>query len=243
MSNPMRKVILVLSALQVCTWSVATAAGEAFKAQRAPTVDGVADDEAWIRGNWVDIQYSILGTNPTPDDFSGRYKVVWTPRYLYLLAEITDDVLIDATANPLESYWNDDTLEIFIDENASGGDHLRNDNAYAYHVALDNQVADIGPDGNPSLYPKHIVAKWKRDPAHPYRILWEAQIAVFAEGAEASRELIKNEVLGFMVAYCDADSTEGRDHFLGDVDIEPVNGDRNLGYIDASVFGKLTLVE
>ena len=34
-----------------------------------------------------------------------------------------------------------------------------------------------------------------------------------------------------------------REHFIGDVDVEPVNGDRNRGYIDASVFGTIHLLD
>ena len=239
----MRILIIGLLALQLCTWSAEAVAGEAPRARQAPVVDGIPDDEAWNQGDWVELQYSIIGTNPASEDFSGRYKVVWTPEYLYVLAEITDDVLVDSTANPLKSYWNDDTLEFFVDEDASGGDHHKNDNAYAYHVALDNQVVDIGPDGAPALYPTHVVAAWKRDLAHPHRVYWEARIAVYGEGADTARKLTENETLGFMLAYCDADTANGRDHFFGDVEIDPVNGDRNRGYIDASVFGKLTLVE
>ena len=212
-------------------------------AEQAPTLDGVPDDDAWQQANWVDLQYSILGTAPLPEDFSGRYKVVWTHDYLYVLAEITDDILIDSTPDPLVSYWNDDTLEFFIDEDASGGDHLNNDNAYAYHIALDNQVVDIGPNGQPALYPTHVSAAWKRSLEHPNRIYWEARIALFSQGIESPRRLGAGETLGFMVAYCDSDDADGRKHFFGDVEIEPVNGDRNLGYIDASVFGRLTLTE
>ena len=35
--------------------------------------------------------------------------------FLYLLVEITDDVLFDQHANPLHLYWDDDCIEIFID--------------------------------------------------------------------------------------------------------------------------------
>ena len=49
--------------------------------------------------------------------------------------------------------------------------------------------------------------------------------------------------MGFMVSYCDSDSTAGREHFMGDVLIEPVDGDRNRGYIDAGVFGSIQLVK
>ena len=232
-------ILFVTASVVACTANVS--AREAPMAQHVPVVDGIPDDAAWQDGTWVELRHSILETTADADDFSGRYKVVWTPDHLYVLAEITDNVLIDSTPDPLVSYWNDDTLEFFIDEDASGGNHRNNDNAYAYHIALDNQVADIGPDGEPLTYPAHVTAMWKRNAKVPNQVYWEARIAIFPEGADTPRKLSAGETLGFMVAYCDADSTDGRKHFFGDVEIEPVNGDRNLGYIDASVFGKLIL--
>jgi len=236
------RVVLILAVavvLGACTTNVS--ANEAPMARMALTIDGVPDEAAWERASWVNLDQSILETTADDEDFSGRYKVVWTPDFLYVLAEITDSILIDSTPDPLVSYWNDDTLEFFIDEDASGGDHLNNDNAYAYHIALDNQVVDKGPDGEPTTYPAHVTAMWKRNADVPNQVYWEARIAVFPEGATAPRQLSAGETLGFMVAYCDSDSADGRKHFFGDVEIEPVNGDRNLGYIDASVFGELTL--
>ncbi len=238
----MTKPITALASALLMSTAIAVA-GEAPRVLEMPTLDGVADDAAWRQAEWVELKYSILDTSPAPDDFSGRYKVVWSPDYIYALAEITDDVLIDSTPNPLASYWNDDTLEFFIDEDASGGIHLDNDSAYAYHIALDNQVVDIGTDGQPAMYSDHVQSVWRRDPLQPHRIHWEVRISVYAEGAETPRKLAANQTLGFMVAYCDADSTRGREHFIGDVEIEPVNGDRNLGYIDAGVFGTLTLTD
>jgi len=47
--------------------------------------------------------------------------------------------------------------------------------------------------------------------------------------------------MSFMLAYCDNDGSDEREHFIGSHDIEPVNGDKNLCYIDASVFGSIRL--
>ena len=40
--------------------------------------------------------------------------------------------------------------EIFIDEDNSGGNHQFNFNAFAYHIALDNQAVDIGFEDAPN---------------------------------------------------------------------------------------------
>ena len=92
--------------------------------------------------------------------------------------------------------------------------------------------------------PDHITSVWKRSADTPYHVYWEVEITVHDDQQPPQPvSLSSGKELGFMLAYCDADSPAGREHFLGDVDIEPVDGDRNLGYIDASVFGNITLVE
>ena len=53
--------------------------------------------------------------------------------------------------------------------------------------------------------------------------------------------LTVGKIMGFMLAYCDNDGSDEREHFIGSHDIEPVNGDKNLGYIDARVFGSIRL--
>ncbi|MEO0422959.1 MAG: CBM9 family sugar-binding protein [Pseudomonadota bacterium] len=220
-----------------------------------PVIDGVPDDSAWAAAPWYALDFSILGAVPTTDDFSARYRVTWDAHYLYLLAEITDDVLVDAHASPYESYWNDDTLEIFVDEDASGGIHQFNHSAFAYHIGLDNQVVDIGPfrteaeraRGEPIVVrlPSHVTARWQRSATPPYPLYWEVKLRLhrFTDDAAPLEPvtLRAGKEIGFMVAYCDADDANGRQHFMGDVEIEAVNGDRNLGYIDADVFGRLTL--
>ncbi len=241
---------LVFSLL-VCSFPVY--AHEVPRAPDAPVIDGNPKDASWELATWRPIDKAVFDTSPAAADFSGRYKTLWTPEHLYLLAEITDDVLIDARPDPRESYWEDDTLEIFIDEDASGGDHQHNFNAFAYHIALDNQVVDIAPfandeqrrlgKNNVQTFPSHVTARWKRSNEAPYRIYWEVRIAVFSDrDGELHREsLAAGKIMGLMVAYCDADGPEGREHFMTDVKIAPVNGDRNRGYIDADVFGRITL--
>jgi len=236
----------------------------AFEVQRAfvtPTVDGDPSDTAWINAPWRELNHQMIGDLPTRKDFSGRYKLLWTPEALYLLAEINDDILIDTHANPLVKYWDDDMLEVFIDEDASGGNHLDNFNAFAYHLALDNQIVDLAPgksEAIPRLFPNHIEARWQRklpksNSLTPISIApplyWELRISVHNDkhiyGKDlASKVTLKaGKKLGFMLAYGDADGTDGRQHFIGDVEIEALNGDKNRGYIDASVFGEIILLE
>lgn len=49
-------------------------------------------------------------------------------------------------------------------------------------------------------------------------------------------------ILGFMFVYCDVDGGD-REYFLGFYEIILVNGDKNLGYKDVLVFGKVKLIK
>ena len=233
---------------------------EAKKAAVAPVVDGVIDD-VWNTAEWHGLDHHILGAVPSKDDFSGRFKILWDHNKLYLLAQIQDDVLFDGRANPLEAYWDDDCLEIFIDEDRSGGNHQFNFNAFAYHIALDNQVVDIGyktKDGEADfmLLNEHLKSAWRRKSEEGHQVIWEvaldvydnsfsyttneAQVKIFNQAKPV--RLSENKSMGFMLAYCDNDGSENREHFMGSVPITPRDGDKNLGYIDASVFGELKLI-
>jgi hypothetical protein len=193
----------------------------------------------------------MLGEYPSPEDFSGRFTLRWDNEFLYLLAEIQDDVLIDTHPDPKQNYWDDDCLEIFIDEDKSGGDHLFNDNAFAYHIALDNQVVDIGPnhsDGSTNfrILNEHVKSAWKRNESMPFQITWELAIRIYDDSYDDALsnkpvKLREGKTLGFMVAYCDNDGSPEREHFLGSHKVEPVDGDKNLGYKNASVFDELVL--
>ncbi|MDG1750555.1 MAG: sugar-binding protein [Thalassotalea sp.] len=230
------------------------------KTNVAPTIDGKSIDKAWALAQWQPLNELILGEALSPEDFSGRFKIIWDEEKLYLLVEITDDILFDQHADPLHFYWDDDCIEVFIDEDASGGNHQFNFNAFAYHVALDNQSVDIGyknSDGSPDFLTlnDHIKNKWQRNKDAPHVVTWEMAIDVYDDSLtyqtiENKKEfkgkpvkLFKGKKLGFMLAYCDNDGSKEREHFVGSTPITPVNGEKNLGYITADVFDILELVE
>lgn len=240
---------LSLFAMLTIASNTAVHAYEAPHAEVAPLIDGLNTDAAWATASWESIDQLTVGEQPSSDDFSGRFKVVWTSEKLYLLAEIVDDVLIDTHSDPLDSYWDDDTLEVFIDEDKSGGNHLKSYNAFAYHIALDNQTVDYSSEGKPRTFNDHVTSVWKRSAKSPNKVIWEASFDIYSDefsdhdNTAQPVALRAGKELGFMVAYCDSDGMNGREHFLGSHEIEPVNGDRNRGYIDASVFDYLKLIK
>ena len=214
------------------------------KAAVAPVVDGVADEPAWQQAEWLELKYRWLGPEYSAEDFEGRFKVVWTEERLYLLAEITDDILIDTHRDPLVQYWDDDCLEIFLDEDFSGGNHQFNHNAFAYHMSLDNQAIDIGTDKQARNYSHHVESRWQQ---RGDKIVWELAIDIYTDEYEDDSDantpvtLFAGKVMGLMVAYCDNDGSELRENFIGSERVD--EGPKDRGWIDAGLFGSLTLVE
>lgn len=213
------------------------------KSAAAIVVDGRADDPVWAEAAWGDIDHVWLGAPPSADDFTGRYKIAWTPERLCLLVEIRDDVVSDQYSDPLSNYWQDDCVEVFIDENASGGNHQYSYNAFAYHVALDGTAVDAGADGRTKNLSDHMeVARIENGDWNT----WEIAIRIFGEDFSDTRldnvplTLGAGKVMGFMVAYCDNDGTYDRQNFVGSIFI--AGRDKNVGWINASVFGSLELL-
>ena len=207
-----------------------------------PIIDGKAHDEAWKNAEWRALDQLLLGPDYTSEDFAGRYKVVWTEDRVFILAEIVDDVLFDSHRDPLTQYWDDDCLEIFLDEDFSGGDHQYNHNAFAYHVALDNQSIDIGTDQQARNYSHHVESRWQQSGDV---VVWELAIQIYADdyvdGADDNVPVVltAGKIMGLMLAYCDNDGSEIRENFIGSEEI--AEGSKDRGWIDAGVFGKLVL--
>ena len=208
----------------------------------APVIDGLADDAAWQQAGWREIDQRWLGPEYGAADFQGRFKAVWTPERIYLLVEVVDDILIDSHRDPLVQYWDDDCLEIFLDEDFSGGDHQYNHNAFAYHLSLDNQAIDIGTDKAARSYSHHVQSRWRQQGD---KLVWEVAIDVYSDtyrdDAPDNRpvQLSAGKVLGLLVAYCDNDGSELRENFIGSEAV--ASGPKDRAWIDAGIFGKLVL--
>ncbi|MEM9402076.1 MAG: sugar-binding protein [Pseudomonadota bacterium] len=249
MLRPMILVALLLALTAVDAEEPRSADSTAINVPQATSsvrIDGLADEAAWDLAEWHAMDQIILGETPSAADFRGRYKLLWNSEGLYLLADIVDDHLVDARPDPLFAYWDDDALEVFLDADGEAGPHRDDYRAFAYHIALDNQAIDIGPDG-PLALPSHVTARWQRQTEAPYALRWEVHLRIATSNAEGShvtgfRSLQADEELRFMLAYCDADDASGRQHFVGDIAITPRDGDRNLGYLDSRVFGRIKLI-
>jgi len=208
------------------------------------TVDGNADEPVWQQARWQELTHRWLGPEYSTEDFQGRYKVVWTESKIYILGEFVDDILFDSHRDPLVQYWDDDCLEIFLDEDYSGGEHQYNHNAFAYHMSLDNQAIDLGTDGLPHIYSHHVESHWKQKGD---KLIWEFAIDIYTDdyvdGSDSNVpiKLSAGKVMGLMVAYSDNDGSDLRENFIGSESVP--SGPKDRGWIDAGLFGLLVLDE
>ena len=204
-------------------------------------IDGIANEKTWENSPWIPINQVWLGNATDSIDFFGQYKLSWSKSGLYVLVEITDDVLRDVFENPLERWWDEDCVEIFIDEDNSGGNHQFNHNAFAYHVDTYGNVVDIIARDTPKLFNDHIESKRV---TLGNKSIWEFHINLYRDSFKYDKlnqiiQLQANKKIGFAIAYCDNDTSETRENFFGSVVVD--GNDKNRGWIDATIFGTIVL--
>ncbi|MEO6347933.1 MAG: sugar-binding protein, partial [Aquaticitalea sp.] len=211
------------------------------KAKHAPSIDGIASESIWKESKSYPLDQLWLGKPFDSKDFQGNYKICWRPEALYLLVEITDDVIFEQYEDPLKLWWDDDCVEVFIDEDNSGGEHQFNYNAFAYHVALDGNVLDMSPEKTGKLYNQHVQSMHI---TAANTTIWELKISVYDDTYSDAKNnkpvtLKSNKKIGFALAYCDNDGSVERENFIGSIKVE--GEDKNRGWIDANIFGTLLL--
>lgn len=214
---------------------------EVQKTLQSPVIDGRGMENSWNKTPWLLLDQNWLGKSYEHEDFNGRYKLLWKEEALYILIEVVDDILYDTHEDPFKLWWNDDSLQLFIDEDNSGGLHQYNHNAFAYNIALDGNVVDFALGKEPKLYNKNVIS---RKITQDNLTTWEIEVKLykmdFDEGKEnGSVVLSKNKKIGFALAYSDNDGSTERENLIGSVFIP--GEDKNVGWINADVFGTLVL--
>lgn len=216
-----------------------------YQSKTPVTVDGQATEECWANAEWhaIDQVWIPWAAKMKEGDFKGRFKVAWDELYLYVLVEVVDDSLSDDHTNPLQNWWDDDCLEVFIDENRSKGDHERNCNAFAYHVSLMYDAVDLNSTGSGVNYKNNL--KVDMDTIGTDTYLWEFAIKQYSasfniNNPEASRvKLETGKKMGFTIAYCDNDETTARENFIGSMVMTQATA--NDMYKNADHFGLMIL--
>ena len=241
----------------------------------APNIDGIGDDACWQNIPWQSIAQVWIpyGTTVDSNDFSGRYKVIWssTTNLLYFLIEVHDDVFVDGfVPGKQPDIYNFDISEVFIDENASGGDHQYDgpttnaENAFAYHMyapcpadgqfttaLYSDDIAGTQSDNQrvnyTSHFPQFVLRRTEQTAVREFSLIVYKDTYNYTSTdsakAAARSQLGLNKVMGLSVAYCD-DDHPNRNPKARDKMFgsvwEPSPG--NLHYQNADYFGHVKLV-
>lgn len=207
-------------------------------------VDGMANEAIWAEATAYPIDERWLGEAYDSTDLQANFKAVWNDSTLYLLVEVLDDTVITIHPKWDNKWWDNDCVEIFIDEDNSDGEHQFNHNAFAYHVLTDGNVVDLGPDEKPHLYNNHVTMQRTTEGK---KSIWEFAITIYNDTYVDDQEenetvsLKEGKEMGFALAYCDNDTSDTRENFVGTMVIEGEEKDR--GWIDAGVFGTMYLIK
>ena len=244
----------------------------ALEAETIPVVDGEPIDDCWSAAQWYHIDETWInwGQEIDSSDYFGRFKVSWSApeNLLYFLVEVTDDAFVDGYVYPNGGYPDFDIVEVFIDEDMSGGLHVFDDNAtwgmnsenaFSYHIAVDAPTdggtesafvaCDIDGTNWPAVimdYADHIPELTMKKVGNKY--FYEFSMAVYNDtydhsNAEASRvTLTGNKEMAMSMAYCDNDTPgTARDNFFGSVWVP--QPDSNAHWMNADGFGHVRLIK
>jgi hypothetical protein len=81
----------------------------AYALSAAPELDG-AIDAVWDELPYIDINNKLTDGAFDEADFSGKFKIGWNGNFIYVLVDITDDVIV---ANPLWAHKQDNAVLYF----------------------------------------------------------------------------------------------------------------------------------
>lgn len=218
-----------------------------FKARftkESMNINGEANEAIWTRSTWYDLNYNWLGNPVDSLDYYGRFKLAWDSEHLYVLVEVVDEYLNPTLKNGIENYWKGDYVEVFIDEDASGGNHLYNHQAFAYHVSTEGHAIDLNTSKQPMFFDNHVrVKRSQNGNIH----LWEMAITLFDDQFNENAKthtpvkITDQKHIGFSMAYGDNDGLNQRENFMGSKKNHGKNNDE--GYVNSDVFGRVLCVK
>ncbi|BCS80404.1 endo-1,4-beta-xylanase [Anaerocellum diazotrophicum] len=100
----------------------------------SPDIDGEVDEI------WDTVDWNVPAIYSTSTQTSGKFKLLWDDKALYVLAEVYDQVLNSANSTP----YQQDSVEVFIDENFDRAISYQPDDLH-YRVNYDNlKTTDAG---------------------------------------------------------------------------------------------------
>ena len=217
---------------------------EAFKISSSINIDGCSTDATWARLDWNGMNYVWMGEAVDAADYNGKFKLAWDSEYLYILVSVEDEYLQPTLADGKENYWKGDYVEVFIDEDQSGGNHQYNHQAFAYHVSTEGHAIDKSTTEETVFFDDHVQVARSQEGNY---YLWEMAIKLYDKDFDESSEnntpvvITAGKRIGFSMAYGDNDGKQTRENFIGSKKTHGMNNDE--GYVNSDVFGSIVFVE
>lgn len=207
-------------------------------------IDGIAKEEFWTKTTWYDMNHRWMGNKVDSTDYHGRFKLAWDNDKLYVLVEVVDDYIHPTLADGKDNYWKGDYVEVFIDEDKSGGDHKFNHQAFAYHISTEGHAIDKNMLQQTVFFDNHIeIQRYQEGNKH----LWEMAIQLFDKDFDENAttnipvSIFEQNSIGFSIAYGDNDGKDMRENFMGSKKYHGQNNDE--GYINSDVFGSILFLK
>jgi hypothetical protein len=108
-----------------------TAAATILPAAKTPVIDGNEDD-VWSAAPRYKIANVMYSPPSSPNDLSAEYRAMWDENNLYVLVDVTDDILRhDSTP---DNWYQDDSVEVYIDAgNSKSSQYGQTDYQYTFN--------------------------------------------------------------------------------------------------------------
>lgn len=114
------------------------------KATTKPVIDGKID-EVWAAAKSYDLKNNLYKPVTGPADCSASFKALYDADNLYILVDVNDDVLVHDSPE----FYDDDSVEIFIDaDNSKSNSYGPKD--HSYYFVWDAAAPVMGKAGKPA---------------------------------------------------------------------------------------------
>ncbi|WAM31244.1 endo-1,4-beta-xylanase [Caldicellulosiruptor naganoensis] len=181
-----------------------------------PKIDAELDD-AWQNAQEITTDTKVTVTGTVYDSAYAKARMMWDENCIYVYAVVYDPLLNKANTNP----WEQDSIEIFIDENNHKTPYYENDDVQ-YRVNYEN-TQTFGTNGEA----KNFITATK---IIPNGYIVEAQVYM------RTTKLSEGMVIGFDIQVNDADNTGKR------VGVLTWNDKIGNNWRDTTKFGCLELI-
>lgn len=194
-----------------------------FKVATAPVIDGIIDplwNNSQIQS--FDATNALIGSY-NAINLSGTVKAVWDDTYIYLLAQINDDVKKNDSAN----YYEDDGIEYYFDgDNGKTATYNGDDVQYSFGWN-DNNIVGNSPTSIPATDIVSVMTDTDTGYIVETRIPWANFSVIAVDGKLVGYDFMIND---------DDDANAGRDGKVS------WNATADSAYQNTSVFGTIQLV-